>query len=263
MKQTIGYRNNHTLSYAEYGDKNGFPILIQHGLIASIRDSSLFTRLLDLGTRLICIARPGYGDSSPYEMKNMADWGEIVSVLTDHLELSHFDVFGISSGAPYSYSIANQLPHQVRNTFILSGTPALYDADILSCWPYEVNKHASMAEMQSLARQLFFSNLSQQDLEKEDIQDSIQNNCFGIAQDFRLRCNDWGFELADVPCSIIMRHSRADDSVPFITAQLTSKLLPNCRLDIRENDAHFSQPVLNDFIETIMAEHYSIPSSRL
>lgn len=256
MKQTIRYQNDYSLSYAEYGDKNGCPILIQHGLIASINDYRLFKQLIDLGMRLICIARPGYGESTPYEMKNMAEWADIVSVLVGELKLSHFDVFGISSGAPYSYAIGHRFPEKARRIFILSGTPALFDEKILSCWPYEVKKNAAIAEMEKLAYELFFSNLPPEDLSNDDIRDSMRNNCFGIAQDFRLRCMDWGFNLADVKQKVYMRHSRSDDSVPLITAEMTSKLLSNCSLEIRENDDHFSQTVLDDFIGTVMAGFY-------
>jgi len=42
---------------------------------------------------------------------------------------------------------------------IFSGIPALYDPKILSCWPYEVKKDASIAELEKLAHELFFSGL--------------------------------------------------------------------------------------------------------
>jgi hypothetical protein len=44
--------------------------------------------------------------------------------------------------------------------------------------------------------------------------------------------------------------------VPLITAEMTSKLLPNCKFEIRENDVHFSKEVLDDFIRTAMAGYY-------
>ena len=240
------------LGYAEYGDPNGYPILIQHGLIASIKDYQIFKRLIDTGARLICVARPGYGESSPYMMKNIAEWGEIVSGLVNELGLSQFDVLGISSGAPYSYAIGYKLPDRVRNLFILSGTPALYDDTVLSFWPYPVQKKTTIAEMQKLAHDLFFSHLSKEDLARDEIKDSMINDCFGIALDLKLRCIDWGFQLSDVKAKVYMRHSKSDNSVPFITAEITSKLLPNCRFEIRENDVHFSQQVLDDFITTVM-----------
>ena len=254
---TIQYHNEYTLSYADYGNPQGYPILIQHGLIASIKGSGLFERLIALGTRLICIARPGYGESSPYPMRNIAEWGGIVSTLVDELGLSQFDVLGMSSGAPYSYSIGHKFPGRARNIFIFSGTPALYDEEILSLWPYPVNKAAGIAELQKLAHELFFSHSSPEDLAKDDVRDSLANDCFGMALDFKIRCLDWGFHLRDVKQNVFMRHSKYDDSVPVITAEMTSRLLPNCRLEIKESDVHFSSDTLDDFINTVMADHYT------
>ena len=189
-------------------------------------------------------------------MNNVAEWGDIVAVVVDALGLSKFDVLGMSSGAPYSYAIGYKLRDRVRNLFILSGTPALYDEEILSHWPYPVKKHASLAEMQVLAFELFFAHLSKEDLAKDEIKDSMMNHCFGIAQDLRIRCMDWGFQLSEVTERVSMRHSKADDAVPFITAEMTARLMPNCRLEVRENDVHFSQEVLDDFISTVMTAYH-------
>jgi len=66
MKHIVGYKGGNALSYSEYGDRNGYPILVQHGLIASISDYRLFDSLIGAGRRLLSVARPGYGESSPY-----------------------------------------------------------------------------------------------------------------------------------------------------------------------------------------------------
>lgn len=256
MKKKILYRKENTLSYAEYGDPLGFPVLIQHGLIASINDYPLFNRLIESGARLINIARPGYGDSSPCVMKNIGEWADIVSALVDDLQLSQFDVFGISSGAPYSYALGYKFPDRVRNLFILSGTPALYDETVRSFWPYPVSLNASLDEMQKLARELFFSNLSDEDLTRDNIKDSMMYNGFGVAQDLQLRCEDWGFQLSEIKTRVRMRHCQSDNAVPLITAQITARLLADCQLEIRENDDHFSQEVLDDFIDTAMIGLY-------
>ena len=96
------HKNGNHLSYMDYGDRAGNPILVQHGLIASIDDHDLFDRLIQEGVRVICIARPGYGDSSPYLMESLAEWADIVSSLVQTLDLHQFDILGMSSGAPYS-----------------------------------------------------------------------------------------------------------------------------------------------------------------
>ena len=256
MKKSLLYKNENVISYTEFGDQTGYPILIHHGLIASIDDYHLFERLIGMGARLVCIARPGYGKSSPYLLQNLAEWADLAGAVIDELALSQFDVLGMSSGASYSYAVACRLPDKVRNIYIFSGIPALYDEKVLSYWPYEVKRNASLAQMEELAYELFFSNLSKEDLEKKDIKDSMMNNCFGVAQDLKLRSMDWGFRLHQVSQNVYMQHSKEDEAVPFMTACLTAKLLPNCQLDVREQGEHFSKDLLDDFIKIVIASNY-------
>ena len=184
-------------------------------------------------------------------MENIAEWGKIVSILVDNLGLTQFDILGISSGAPYSYSIGYKLQDRVRSIFIFSGTPALFDDRVLELWPYPIKKNASIAEMEKVAKEVFFSNVTKEDMVKNDIRDSMMNDCFGIAQDLRIRCMDWGFRLSEIRSAVYMEHSRTDNNVPFVTAEMTAKMLPNCQMEAREGD-HFSEETLDQFIKNIM-----------
>jgi len=251
MKQMIRYKDGNTLSYTEYGDKHGYPVLVQHGLIASITDYHLFDSLINSGVRTISIARPGYGESSPYPMVNVAEWGEILSILVEELQLSQFDVLGMSSGAPYSYAIGYKLPDKVRNIYIFSGIPALYDDRVIAVWPYKMDKNADIPSLEKLAKDLFFTNLSPEALSQNDIQDSMRNDCFGIALDFKIRCNPWGFLLSEVTKPVYMQHSKTDN---FAAVEITAKLLPNCQLEIRESGEHFSKELLDNFIRRTMLQ---------
>lgn len=244
-----------SLAIAEYGDKNGYPVLIQHGLIASIKDHRIFQRLERSGARVICMARPGYGESSPRVMSNIAEWGDLVAVIVDELHLDQFDVLGMSSGAPYSYAIGHRFPDRARNIYIFSGIPALYNGEVTSHWPYPIDKNASIADLQKLAREYFFSGVTEQDLHRNEIHDSMMNDCFGIALDLKIRCLGWGFSLSDMKQHVYMQHSRFDNTVPFITAEITSKMLPNCHLITMENDIHFSAEALDEFIKTVNLSH--------
>jgi pimeloyl-ACP methyl ester carboxylesterase len=250
--QQLTYKYGLHLSYAEYGDRAGYPVLVQHGLIASIDDYDVFQRLLQRPVRLICIARPGYGESSPYLLESYAEWAAIVSLLFRELRLPRWDLLGISSGAPYSYSIGYKFPKMVGNIFILSGLPALYDEVVQSIWPYPAIPDQGIASLKDLAQQLFFSSMSEEDLKRKDVRDSVKNGGFGVAQDLRLRFLDWGFRLPDVRPKVFMRHSKGDDSVPFSAAVRTSELLPDCHLDLLESGPHFSGEALDRFIEEIM-----------
>lgn len=255
MCRQFVYKSEQRLAFAEYGNPTGYPVLAQHGLIASIRDGGLFRRLVEAGVRVIGLARPGYGESSPFVLRDMAEWGDVVAALAAELGLTQFDVLGISSGAPYSYAIGYRLPERVRNIYILSGTPALYDARVAALWPYPLDKSASLSEYQKLTHELFFAPLSAKDAQRQEMLDSGMNHGFGIAQDFKLRCNDWGFCLADVMPLVHMQHSRDDDHVPFETAEITAGLLPNCRFSAREQGGHFSGALADAFFDTVLAAY--------
>lgn len=254
--QLLTYNGNQTLAYTDVGERDGIPVLVQHGLIASINEGNLFGRLIDLRARVISLARPGYGESSPYAMETLGQWAEVAGALVDALGLERFDVLGMSSGAPYSYALAAAFPGQVRNVYIFSGIPALYDANVQAHWPFPINTGASLSELQALAYDLFFAHLTEEDRQQEANRDSMRHNCFGIAQDLKLRCVDWGFDLAQVTAPVWMRHSQTDEGVPFVTAQLTAARLPHCHLDAPETGVHFSPEALDKFIETTMARHF-------
>ncbi len=255
MTQIIKYKNKYDLSYIDTGEPSGYPVLIQHGLIASIADVDLFDRLIRNHARIISIARPGYGESTPYEMRSYAAWGEIAAPLVRELGLAHFDILGMSSGAPYSYALGAFFPEKVRNIYIFSGMPALFDEKVLADWPYPPLRSQSLAELENLAQQLFFQNLSAGDLQRSDIRDSMRNHYFGVAQDLKLRFMDWGFNLSDIKARVFMRHSKTDDSVPYQTATRTTQLLPHCNLELTETGPHFSKEALDDFIERTMVRN--------
>jgi hypothetical protein len=112
----------------------------------------------------------------------------------------------------------------------------------------------SMAEIEALAHELIFSNLTKDDLARNDIRDSSMHNGFGVAQDLMLRSKDWGFLLSDVTEKVFMHHSKQDDSVPFKTAVRTAELLPNCELELAETGPHFSNEALDDFIRATIGK---------
>jgi len=56
MVKKFQYAGENILTYNDFGKENGFPILVQHGSIASIKDIGFFEELSKF-TRIICIAR--------------------------------------------------------------------------------------------------------------------------------------------------------------------------------------------------------------
>ena len=232
----------------DVGPPTGFPIVVHHGLIASIRDAALFAGLVDAGRRVLLLARPGYGDSAPVVLPDVAGWGALAEAALDALHVDAFDILGISSGAPYAYALAARCPARTRSVFIFSGTPALYDARVAALWPYPLDTAASLAELQALARSLFFAGLSPAQAQEPAIVDASAHDCFGIALDLRIRLRAWGFDLRDIGARVFMQHALDDSSVPFATAQITASMLRHCRFDARETGDHFSGELLDAFL---------------
>ncbi|MBN1647855.1 MAG: alpha/beta hydrolase [Spirochaetales bacterium] len=234
----------------DFGDPAGKTIVQIHGMIASIRDTHLFGKLTTNGFRVIAIARPGYGRSSAYEPRSILEWALPVQKVLDSIGVADYSVFGISSGAPYSYAMAYR-NRKIRNVYVLSGTPALYLPDVRELWPYPLDTAATIAGLKIIARDLFFGNNYVPDEQAADMYDSYQNDCFGIALDLYLRARDWGFILEDIESSCFLGHSRDDGSVPFACAEKTAARLKNGKLYARGGD-HFSGEILDRFIEEVI-----------
>jgi len=237
------------LSYNDFGPTDGFPVLVQHGSIASVRDTGLFAGLAG-EMRVIAIARPGYGESSPYQLRDVLEYGEIVATLVSALGLGHFGVLSCSSGAPYGYAIAGTCPDRVQGVYVYSGTPALYDEAVRAGWPFPVTTGLTVAESQRLAYEVFFANMEESDRSSADVVDSMAHGCFGEAQNLRIRFEDWGFQIGEIAAPVFMQHSKVDEVIPYGLAVRTAELLPYCELELLEDGSHFSADGLDSFIRT-------------
>lgn len=255
MIKKFCFNGENVLAYNDFGNKDGFPVLVQHGSIASISDIDYFKELAKIA-RVICIARPGYGESSPYVLKNLLEYGEIVAKLVEELGISQFDVFGSSAGAIYCYAIAKACTDKTRNIFIYSGTPALYDEEVQKIWPFPIPGEISVEDSQKIAYEVFFSHFSEEDKKANHVKDSMANNCFGEGQNLRIRFKDWGFTLSDIKAKVYMQHSKKDDVIPHIMAERTAKLLSDCELELLEEGSHFTDEGYRAFIQKTVMKYF-------
>ena len=247
MIKKFQFNGGNVLAYNDFGKENGFPILVQHGTMASIKDIGFFTDLAKVA-RIICIVRPGYGESSPYVMKNILEYGEIIQKLVEELGINKFDTLSSSAGAIYGYAIAKACSDKTRNVFVYSGTPALYDAEVRKNWPFPISGEITVEDSQKIAFEVFFSNFSEKDKENNYVKDSMANNCFGEGQNLRLRFKDWGFKLSEIKAKVYMQHSKCDGVLPYGMAERTAQLLSNCELELLEKGDHFSNEGFESFI---------------
>jgi pimeloyl-ACP methyl ester carboxylesterase len=116
------------LAYAEYGDEQGMPVFLFHGLPGSrLSWGWLPGHPFPDGLRIIAPDRPGYGQSDPKPGRTLLDWADDVEKLADALDIQDFAVVGVSGGGPGALACAWKMPDRIQVAGIVA-SPAPTDA---------------------------------------------------------------------------------------------------------------------------------------
>jgi pimeloyl-ACP methyl ester carboxylesterase len=110
-----------TLAVRQSGDPQGSPVVYFHGTPQSRLEPAFADDVcVELGIRMICFDRPGYGESpaAPFSLASMArDTG----ALADALGLDRFVTTGHSGGGPFSLACAAVLGDRVIRVGVTAG----------------------------------------------------------------------------------------------------------------------------------------------
>ena len=257
MIKSFKSMKNLLLSDSILGNSRNPVLLVQHGMIASIKDAELFRNMVDRNICVVSIARPGYGDSSCYELKDISEYGDIAAELLDYLGISDFSVLGTSSGAPYALSVSHRLPERTKSAFIFSGTPLLTNPHVAALWPYPLEQGKSVAHFQKVASEIFGWMSDPSRAGRNDVIDSRKNDFYGPTLDLKISAEDWGFSLAEIHGKVLYEHSLDDEQVPFRTASLTASLIPGSEFIKRDGGGHFSEDTLSRFLREYVVPRIS------
>ena len=123
LEGTVGLPDGRLLSFAEYGDPHGRPLIWLHGTPGGRRQIPEEARVAaqDLGIRLVAVSRPGSSRSTPYLYDNVLGFVPDLEVLTDRLGIAEFGVIGLSGGGPYTLAAAHLLAPRVPAVTVLGG----------------------------------------------------------------------------------------------------------------------------------------------
>lgn len=113
--RTIRLSDGRRLTWREFGDAGGHPVIALHGTPGSREKFAIASRRArELGLRLICPDRWGYGASdAPRRMAGLAAYARDCGELVAHLEAQRFSVVGVSGGGPYAAALAAAMPARV------------------------------------------------------------------------------------------------------------------------------------------------------
>jgi pimeloyl-ACP methyl ester carboxylesterase len=257
------------LGYADYGDRDGVPVVFFHGTpgsrrIARCADQAARRR----GIRLIAPDRPGFGLSDFQPGRTLAAWPADVVELADALRLERFAVAGVSGGGPYVAVCAWRLAHRLSHAGIVSGMGPIDDPALAAVLPRHYRAgFALVRRLPGAARAAFglamlglrstpgcvlasiSASLSEMDraifsrpriraLLLDDAREALRRGPRGAALELRLLSRPWDVRLDQIRMPVHLWHGDADAQVPVAIAHRLAAALPDCRARFLPDAGH-------------------------
>jgi pimeloyl-ACP methyl ester carboxylesterase len=132
----VGLADGRSLSYAEYGDAEGFPIVSAHGGLSCRLDVGAAASVAEHSrVRLIAPDRPGIGRSDPQPGRTMLDWAGDVGELLELLGVDRFATMGWSLGGQYAAALGYRFSSRVTRVAIIAGVLPLTEPGVFEDLP--------------------------------------------------------------------------------------------------------------------------------
>lgn len=111
------------LAYVEVGDPRGPLVLHNHGGPSSRLEARLLAQSATRNRlRLVCVDRPGIGQSSPQQARTWSGWANDLTTIADALGHETFGVTGWSEGGPSALAAATYIdPDRLRHVTSIAG----------------------------------------------------------------------------------------------------------------------------------------------
>jgi pimeloyl-ACP methyl ester carboxylesterase len=136
VDRIVRLRDGRSMGYAQYGTRDGFPIVNAHGGLACRLDvAAADTVAADVGVRLISPDRPGVGRSDPQAGRTVVDWASDVAELLDQIDVERFAVMGWSMGGQYAAAVGHELHQRVTRVAIIAGALPLTEPGVFDELP--------------------------------------------------------------------------------------------------------------------------------
>lgn len=262
------------LEILRLGQPGGTPLLFFHGWPSSLCQAMPWDQpAREAGFELISVNRPGIGRSTPRPGMRIADWPTVTAQLLEALGLERAGAVGVSGGAPFALACGALAPEHFPQISVICGAPPLggdyqpWRADmakvyqLLGGW---VEKHPKTMErmMRVSAPALGLRSprwvyqlgsrglcagdrevVSSRELAEWSIgsfQGAMRSGGRSVLEEGQRYLGDWGFRLDEVRVPVSVWHGAGDRNFSWTLAQRVAESLPQGKLELREDDGHYS-----------------------
>ena len=269
----VATRDGRALTFSEWGDPDGFPVLCLHGTPGSRfsrhHDESVYAAA---GARVVTYDRPGYGGSDRHRGRDVVDCVDDVVALVDALGIGRFAVIGYSGGGPHALALAARLPDRVNRAACDVGV-APYDADGLDWfdgmdplnvqefgWALE-GEEVYAREIEREARELLervavdpgnvlgdfeipdadraeLARPEVHDVIREGMAESFRNGVWGWVDDGLCFARLWGFEVSEIRVPTRVVYGASDVLVPAAHGEWLARNVPGAEVRVNETQGH-------------------------
>ena len=283
-QDVLTLRDGRKLGFAEYGDPAGKPVFWFHGfpdsrLEANFADASA----KEMGVRIICFDRPGYGLSDWQPGRRILDWPETMAEAAAHLGFDKVGVIGLSGGGPYASALAFKRPELCTTVAIVSGLGPLdvaesakgmnalvrwgwrshrwfpWNAWIAMFWTGFLVKRLperaydwNLRRLPPADRKILEANPQLRKHFREVVREAFRQGTRGTAHDLILYGSPWGFRVQDISVPVHVWQGDADTLVPFSMGEYYAKAIPGATAHLYPGEGHFLVvPRIREILEAV------------
>ena len=284
-EDVIELADGRRLAYAEYGNADGKPVFLFHGLPGSRLSWGLLPgEPIPAGLRVVAPDRPGYGRSDSKPGRSLLDWADDVAQLADALEIGRFAIVGVSGGGPGALACAWKIPERLTSVGVVS-SPAPTDAPGVFEGMSRTNRFFMklayrMPRLSALnvrflahmirrnpARYINTMKLKVHEVDRQivarseiqtmltqDFTEALHAGAQGMVDDMAANHGQsWGFRLDEIQTKTRFWICELDRSVPPAMGRYLSRIVPNSESIFVPNSGHLW--VLEHLREVLDAMH--------
>jgi pimeloyl-ACP methyl ester carboxylesterase len=270
MVRVITLADGRELTFDEFGDPDGVPMIFNHGIGSSRLHRNADDGLTAaLGVRMLSVDQPGSGGSTPQPGRRLVNWGADVEQLADALGLDRFNVSGHSGGGAHALAIAAHLPDRVirgalaspigpvnerrfaetiqqedlLTLIALSQSPddlrPLFDADAESAKSDPAAFVRGKAEHDPFDADTFLADPAQRVMFERAFAEGAAQGGEGRYEAWMAATMwEWGFSLGDIPQHFDVFCGELDTATPVAMSRMLTDCLPRATLHVWAGSGH-------------------------